>query len=146
IAGATVLAHGADALPVWAATSGEGVALFARIAGPVERVEMSAPGFSRASQTPSAPSVEVVLGAPTVLEATLHDAHGQPLPRAELWLAGLALWPPEKVIADGHGVARVEGLEPGSYDLVARHEALASELELGVRIEQRARRALTLVL
>lgn len=143
---ANVVVTAADELPYVARTNLEGVASFARLAPPLERVVVSASGFAESEVAPVLPSTEVLMRAPSRLEVLLQDETGRALPGAELWIAGLSIWPPRKVISDADGLARVDALERGIYDLKAQHEGRVSRLELGVSIERSELRRLSLEL
>jgi len=125
-----------ELLPYVVQTNLEGVASFARLAPPLERVAVSASGFAETEVAPVLPSTEVLMRAPSRLEVSLRDEGGKALPGAELWIAGLSIWPPRKVLSNEEGMARVDALQPGLYDLKAQHEGRVSRLELGVSIER----------
>ncbi|MET0411199.1 MAG: carboxypeptidase-like regulatory domain-containing protein, partial [Polyangiaceae bacterium] len=133
---ANVVVTAADELPYVALTNREGVASFARLAPPLERVAVSASGFAGIEVAPVLPSTEVLMRAPSRLEVLLQDEAGRALAGAELWIAGLSIWPPRKVTSDDDGMVRVDALEPGIYDLKAQHEGRVSRLELGLSIER----------
>jgi hypothetical protein len=146
VADASVLVRAADVLPYAAISDREGRAVFAGLAPPAGEVEVHAPGYETAQAVASGGRLEVVLHAPSGLSIALQDESGQPLARAELWIAGLAIWPPRKVQSDEQGILSLNGLEPGSYDLKAQHAARVSPVQLGVALERGEQRRLTLTL
>jgi hypothetical protein len=143
---ANVVVTTADELPHVALTNREGVASFARLAPPLERVAVSASGFAAIEVAPVLPSTEVLMRAPSRLEVLLQDETGRALSGAELWIAGLSIWPPRKVTSDDSGMVQVDALEPGIYDLKAQHEGRVSRLELGLSIERSELRRMSLEL
>jgi hypothetical protein len=147
IAGATVIVRGDDELPHGALTSDAGLVRLEHVGRRVESVRVSAPGHDAAQVNPTSREVLVSLSAPAALEVDVRDAAGQPAPGAEVWVSGIDFWPPRQVHAGADGVARLEGLARGTYDLRARLGDQVSAVAPSVTLErgQRARASLALV-
>jgi Carboxypeptidase regulatory-like domain/PDZ domain len=146
IAGATVLVSGDDELPHAALTSAAGLARLEHVGHRVESVRVSAPGHDSALINPASREVLVSLSAPAALEVTVRDAEGQLARDAEVWVSGIGFWPPRQVRTGADGVARLEGLARGAYELRARLGAQVSAAAPGVTLErgERARASLSL--
>jgi carboxypeptidase family protein/PDZ domain-containing protein len=120
IAGATVLVRDGDLLPHGASSSALGIASLEHVGGRLDSIQVSAPGHDSALVNPSSRQVEVTLSAPAALEILVQDATGQPAPLAEVSVSGIDFWPPRQLRAGADGVALLEGLSRGTYDLRAR--------------------------
>jgi hypothetical protein len=144
---ATVLVQGDDELLHAALTSAEGVAQLEHVGRRVESVSVSAAGHDATQINPSSRDLQVSLSAPALLEVEVRDAAGVPAGDAEVWVSGVDFWPPRQVIADSEGVARLEGLGRGTYDLRARHGSQVSVSAPSVTLErgQHAHASLSLV-
>jgi protocatechuate 3,4-dioxygenase beta subunit len=147
IPGATVLVHGDDELPHAALTSDAGVARLEHVGRRVESVYVSAPGHDGTQVNPTSRDVHVSLSAPAALEVEVRDAAGLPAADAEVWVSSIDFWPPRQVRADPAGIARLEGLGRGTYDLRARRgsEVSVSAPSLTLERGQQARARLSLV-
>jgi hypothetical protein len=128
IAGALVLAHGAEAVPQAAISSPLGEASFASVGEQVEGVRVSAPGYASSSVEPSSRDLTVQLSAPASLLVSVVAPAGADLPAgaakqaaggARVWLSGLDVWPPRESRAGPDGDVVWDGLSRGTYDLRA---------------------------
>lgn len=146
VPGATVLVRGDDALPHGARASALGVARFEHVGPRVESVRVSAAGFDSALVYPAGRQLVVTLSTPATLEVLVHDADGAAAAGAEVWLSGIDFWPPRQALTGADGVARIDGLARGSYDLRARRSDLVSSALSGVALERGQRERVTLQL
>lgn len=146
IAGATVLVRADDELPHGALTGPAGSARLEHVGRRIESVRVSAPGYDSALVTPSSRSVLVALSAPAGLDIAVRDPAGQPAREAEVWISGIDFWPPRKVLVAADGLAHVEGLTRGTYDLRARLGSWVSAAAGGVTLERGQRERVTLAL
>ncbi len=144
IAGATVLVRAEDELPHSALTSATGLARLEHAGRRIESVRVSAPGYDSALVNPTSRELTVELGAKAALEVVVLGASGQPAPDAEVWVSGADFWPPRQASVDAAGVARLEGLSRGTYDLRARLGTLVSGSEPSVTLERGQRERVTL--
>jgi hypothetical protein len=146
IVGATVLVRADDELPHGALTGADGSARLEHVGRRIESVRVSASGYDSALVNPSSRQVLVTLSAPAALEIAVRDPAGQPAREAEVWISGIDFWPPRKVTALADGLARVEGLTRGTYDLRARLGSWVSAAAGGVTLERGQRERVTLEL
>jgi carboxypeptidase family protein/PDZ domain-containing protein len=146
VTAATVLAQDGDALPHAAATSAEGIASFADVGEPIESISVQAQGYESAVVHPTSREVALVVSSPATLSVNVLDAEGKPAAGAEVWLGGLGFWPPRQVLAGADGVAHVDGLSHGSYDLRARLGAQVSAALAGVTLKRGEQGRMTLQL
>jgi hypothetical protein len=146
VAAATVLVRGDDALPHGARSSALGVARFEHVGPRVESVRVTAAGYDSALVNPASRQLVVALSTPAALEVLVHTPSGEPAIGAEVSLSGIDFWPPRQTLAGADGIARVEGLVRGSYDLRARLGDLVSPPLSGVTLERGQRERLTLEL
>lgn len=147
ISGATILVRSDDALPHAALSGPAGTARLEHVAQRLESVRVTAPGFDSALVHPTSRHVLVSLSAPAALEIQVRDPAGHPASDAEVWISGIDFWPPRRASVGADGIARVEGLTRGTYDLRARLGHWVSSAAAGVTLErgQRARVTLDLV-
>ncbi len=146
VVGATVLVQTDDELPHAVLTSELGLAKFESVGEHVESLRVNARGYDSVLLNPTARELDVSLSAPAALEVLVLAQGGGAASGAELWVAGIDLWPPRQVRADENGVARLEGLSHGSYDLRARLGTFVSATLVGVRLERGQRERITLQL
>lgn len=146
IAGATVLVRADDELPHGALTGADGVARLEHVGPRIESVRVSAPGYDSALVNPTSRQVLVTLSAPAALEVAVRDPAGQPAREAEVWISGIDFWPPRRVSVGADGLAHVEGLTRGTYDLRARLGSWVSAAAGGVTLQRGQRERVTLTL
>jgi carboxypeptidase family protein/PDZ domain-containing protein len=146
IEGATVLARDGDLLPHGARSSALGLASLDHVGRRLDGIQVSAPGHDSARIIPTSRQVEVTLSAPAALEILVQDAAGQPVAGAEVSVSGIDFWPPRQLRAGADGVALLEGLSRGTYDLRARLGQRVSGAVPSIILErgQRQRVALSL--
>lgn len=146
IAGATVLVRGDDELPHAALTPETGLVRLEHVGQRVESVRVSAPAHDSALVNPTKREVQVALSAPGALEVDVRDPAGNPARDAEVWVSGIDFWPPRQVLVDATGLARLEGLSRGTYDLRARFGSLVSAAAASVTLERGQRARVSLLL
>jgi hypothetical protein len=146
IAGATVLVRGIDDVPFGALTAASGLARLEHVGAYVESVRAFAPGHDSVLVNPTSRQLSVTLSAPAALEVLVQQPSGQPAPSAEVWVSGIDFWPPRQLSAGPDGLARLEGLARGTYDLRARLGSAVSPALPGVALERGERERVTLTL
>jgi hypothetical protein len=146
IAGATVLVRGDDELPHAALTSEAGLARLEHVGRRAASVRVSAPAHDSALVNPSTRDVRVTLSAPAALEVDVRNPAGEPARDAEVWVSGIDFWPPRQARVDAAGIARLEGLSRGTYDLRARLGSQVSEAAASVTLERGQRARVSLLL
>lgn len=146
IAGAQVAVQSSDVLPHLESTLASGVAEFGHVGVRLERVRVSAPGYDEQIVYPSGREIQVTLELPLALEVLVVDTRGQPVEGARVSLAGAMVWPARQIVTGAQGVARVEGLSAGLYDLRAELGSLVSKSATGVSVSRSEPSAITLEL
>jgi protocatechuate 3,4-dioxygenase beta subunit len=119
LAGALVLVSGADPVPQGALTSELGEASFASVGEHIDSIRVSAAGHAPSSVQPTSRDLVVQLNSPSSLLVTVVDPGARVVSGAEVWLAGLDIWPPRQLRAGVDGGLVWEGLSRGTYDLRA---------------------------
>jgi hypothetical protein len=144
LAGAQVLVYGDEAVPQTALSLAQGEARFAGVGEHIESIRVSAPGHAPSSVQPSSREVTVQLSSPASVLVNVVDAAGQPVSEAQVWIAGLDVWPPREQRTGRDGTVVWEGLSRGTYDL--RAQLAAGVVGINLTLERGERRSLTLQL
>lgn len=144
IAGALVLAHGAEALPQVAVSSALGEVSFTSTGEHIAGVRVSAPGYASSNVEPSSRDVTVQLSSPASLLVSVVGTTKQPAGGARVWLSGLDVWPPRESSTGPDGDLVWDGLARGTYDL--RAELAGAVAVASVTLERSEHRSFTLEL
>jgi protocatechuate 3,4-dioxygenase beta subunit len=143
---ATVLVTGADPLPYGALTTPEGVARFDRLGPSPWTVKASAPGYESVTRSGVTGPETLTLRRLGSLEVRVELPDGKPAAKADVSIAGAALWPARRSQTDGEGKTLIVGLLGGAYDLKATLGGLVSDTRVGFELGRGARERVTLKL
>lgn len=138
VAGAAVLVHGADPLPLAVTTGADGRALVEGLSGGSHGVRVVARGYEPFETTTGGPELEVRLRRALALRVVVVDGRGERVPGAEVQLSGAQLWPTRRVDTDARGEVVITGLAAGTYDLFARSGARVSDVRRGLELRHEA--------
>ncbi|MEN9579565.1 MAG: hypothetical protein RJA70_2574 [Pseudomonadota bacterium] len=144
IANATVLVRDREPLPLGGLTDAAGRREFTRLGDAPYTVEVFARGYESASRPDVSEDLEIVLRKLGGLRIQVVGAGNEPAAGAEVFVVGSSLWPTRRLQADAQGVARLNGLFPGLYDLKAQLGARVSDVLSGVRMDRGESKEVTL--
>lgn len=133
--GATVLAGASGELPHGARTNAEGRVRFDALGAGAIEVDVVAPGYEPYRATTET-DLLVRLRPVRLLRVKVEDG-GKPVPDAEIFVSGAALWPARTVRTTKSGQIDISGLRAGRYSLAARAgQRVAPPTEVDLRAER----------
>lgn len=144
IASATVLVTGSDPLPFGKLTDAGGQARFERLPAAPWELEVRAPGYESAKRSGVREDTTVTLKRLASLDVRVVDGSGAAVDEAAVVIAGPTLWPARRATTDGQGLAKIQGLSAGTYDLSAHHGSRLSAPLLGLELARGAHESITL--
>lgn len=144
IQGATVLVRDTDAIPLGGLTDPAGLREFTRLGAAPFVVEVFARGYESASRPDVSEDLQLVLRKLGGLRVSVLGPGGQPAPGAEVFIVGSSLWPTRRLQADEQGVARINGLFPGLYDLKAQQGGMVSDVLSALKMDRGESKEVTL--
>ncbi len=136
LAEATVLVGEIGQLVQGGATNELGEIEFASLDEGPHRVRIFAPGYESYDAVTEADLV-VQLRPVSTLNVTVLDG-GQPVPDAEVVIAGVNLWPTRTVMTGPRGRIEISGLKPGRYFLYATHGDRISRIQRDVEVKPKS--------
>lgn len=144
LAKATVLVTASDPLPYGALTNEHGTTHFEKLPPAPWSVRAAAPGYESVMRSGVTADVTFALRRLSAIDVRVVTSEGAPAARAQVLIAGSALWPARRAETDENGLARLRGLGAGSYDLCARRAGDVSDPVLGFELARGAQETLTL--
>lgn len=133
IPGAEIEVLGAEPLPVGARTDSSGKVTILRATEAPWIVTARASGFEEIVRRGVRDGdMRFTLRKLGALEVTVTGERGEPVPRAQVQVAGTDLWPSQSAETGDNGVVRVGALAAGAYALRATMGVLVSPIEVGV--------------
>lgn len=143
--GATVLIRStSDPLPYGKLTGRDGSVQFARLPAGPWSLFAAAPGYQSTTRTEVSGDSTVQLRRLASLDVRVVDSAGEPVAAAGVVIAGSTLWPARRAVTDAQGLARIRGLDEGSYDLRATAGTQISAPLQGFELARGASETLTL--
>ncbi len=141
---ATVLVTASDPLPYGLLTDASGKARFDWLPPAPWNARIAAPGYESATRASVRGDFTVALRRLSSIDVRVVDASGAPADKASVLIAGSSLWPARRAECNAEGIARIRGLNAGSYDLRAVRGGDVSDPVLGFELGRGAQETLTL--